>query len=338
MLGAVANKTCAAAITICVLTFGACRPGRTDGSESRNEKPKTSGSAEWFASAPAAEFDSDSAYAFLTVQTAFGPRIPGTTAHKKCGDFIAGALRRYGAKVYEQTTSRPRFGSKPTPIRNIVGEFNPQAPRRIMLSAHWDTRPVADSDPHNPNAPFDGANDGASGTAVLLEIARQLQKRAPNVGVDLFFWDAEDGGTSGDDESWCLGSQYWAENPHRPGYRALFNINLDMVGAKGASFPQEAHSMQFAPDLARTLWTTAHELGYGAFFPFVSYGPIVDDHYFIAKKAGIPAVNIIHLDVERGGFFPYWHTREDTPDKIDKAVLEAVGKTVLTVVYRVRGT
>ncbi len=291
-----------------------------------------------FGTAPAADFHPDSAYAFLVAQTAFGPRIPGTAAHKKCGDYIVATLKRFGAEVREQIASRPGLGGKPVPIRNIIGTFNAEAAKRVMLSAHWDTRPRADADAENPNAAFDGANDGASGVAVLLEIARQLQLRPPQIGVDLFFWDAEDGGESGDDASWCLGSQHWAENPHVPGYKALFNVNFDMVGAQGATFPQEANSLQFAPEVVQTLWRTAHELGFGAFFPFVPHSPIVDDHYFIAKKAGIPAVDVIHLNVEKGGFFPHWHTRGDSPDKIDKTTLEVVGKTALTLVYRVQPT
>jgi Zn-dependent M28 family amino/carboxypeptidase len=289
-----------------------------------------------FATAEAANFDRDSAFAFLKAQIRFGPRIPGTAAHKKCGDYLVATLKRFGAVVFEQIALRPGKNGVPVPIRNIIGAFNPDAVKRVMLSAHWDTRPVADADPDAPDRPFDGANDGASGVAVLLELARQMQMRPPPVGVDLFFWDAEDGGESGDDQSWCLGSQHWAEQPHRPGYKALFNVNFDMVGAKGATFPQEANSLQFAPDIVQHFWRTAHELGYGAFFPFVPHSPIVDDHYFIAKKAGIPAIDVIHLDVEKGGFFPHWHTRQDTPDKIDPATLEAVGKTALTLVYRIR--
>jgi Zn-dependent M28 family amino/carboxypeptidase len=282
-----------------------------------------------------ASFDADSALAFAQAQVAFGPRVPNTPAHTRCADYLAGTLNRFGAKTSIQQAQIPDANGKSITIKNIIGAINPDAPNRILLSAHWDTRPIADEDSIRTKEPIEGANDGASGVAVLLEIARQLQAKPlpANIGVDIIFWDAEDGGKESVQDSWCLGSQYWGKNPHIAGYKARYAINLDMVGAKRAIFPQEGHSRKTAPDVLAKIWQTAHQLGHGAYFQFVQYGGVTDDHYYINKLTGIPAVDIIHCDPIEGGFFPHWHTHGDTMDKLDRATLYAVGQTVLTVLY-----
>jgi Zn-dependent M28 family amino/carboxypeptidase len=285
----------------------------------------------------APELNADSAYGFVARQCSFGPRVPGSEAHRKCGDWLVATFRRFGARVVENTGTIKNHVGTLQPVRNIIASYNPEAPQRVLLSAHWDSRPQADADSVNKSNPVMGANDAASGVAVLLEIARVLHQNPglATLGIDLILWDAEDGGVNGQDDSWCLGSQFWAANRHVPGYQALWGINLDMVGARGATFPQEQNSVTFAPELVNRVWKTAHQLGYGNYFIFTTRGPILDDHVYVTRNAGIPCIDIIHLNVdERAGhsFFPHWHTNHDVLDHIDGQVLKAVGQTVLQVV------
>ena len=181
-------------------------------------------------------FNADSAYLYVKQQVDFGPRTPNSRAHDLCGDYLAARLESFGAKVYNQRADLTGYDGKTLKARNIIGAFNPDAKRRVLLCAHWDTRPWADNDPDEANhhKPILGANDGASGVGVLLEVARQLQQQAPAIGVDIIFFDMEDSGTPqfassmGDDShTWCLGSQYWARAPHVQGYNARFGILLD---------------------------------------------------------------------------------------------------------------
>lgn len=280
------------------------------------------------------EFSADSAYSYVAKQVSFGPRVPNTPAHQKCADYFVAFFKAQGAEVTVQEAKVKDHLSNTLNIKNIIASYNPQATKRIMLSAHWDSRPRADEDSVRMNEPIDGANDGASGVGVLMEIARQLKKSSPNVGVDIFLWDAEDGGTSGKNDSWCLGSQYWANNPHKPGYRAEYGINLDMVGAKNATFPKEQYSRMVAPQVVDQLWQTGHQLGHGAYFMMFDYNAITDDHYFVHKIAGIPCIDLIHLNIKpnEGSFFEHWHTHGDKISTIDKNTLQAVGETVLSVI------
>jgi hypothetical protein len=275
-------------------------------------------------------FSGDSAFRWVEKQLAFGPRVPGTAGHRACGDWMVQFLKAQGGRVVEQTATLRDWKGQNLPLRNIIASFGPEGGRRIILSAHWDTRPVADEDTARTDQPIPGANDGASGVAVLLELARVWKDLPPHVGVDLFFWDAEDGGVSGRDDSWCLGSQYWAKNRHDPQYQARFGINLDMVGGRNATFTHEVHSRQAAQGLLDEVWRKAHALGYGQYFLFQPIGSVIDDHYFVYKLTGIPYIDIIHVDVQRGGgFFPHWHTHADDLAAIDRQVLEAVGRTLL---------
>lgn len=322
-------------LMFCIGYFSSC-----DNKTQSNEINTTETNVPAASTVPIPEFNADSAYAYAVAQCKFGPRVPGSPAHKQCGNWLVSQLKSFGWEVIEQQATVPNNQGGQIGIRNIIASIKPDAGKRIMLSAHWDSRPIADADPDpkNANKAIDGANDGASGVAVLLELARVLSKNPPTVGVDICFWDAEDGGTSSVQESWCLGSQYWAQNPHKPGYKAIYGINLDMVGAKDATFPQEAYSVRGGGQLTMRIWQTAHELGYGANFPYQQKGQIIDDHYFINKIAGIPYVDIIHLsltpDESNSGFFPHWHTVEDKIDKLSPATLKAVGRTVLAVVVR----
>ena len=283
-----------------------------------------------------AAFNADSAYAFITAQCDFGPRVPGAEAHRLAGDYLAGKLRGYGAVVTEQRMELTTFDGTGIDARNIIGEFNPSASRRILLLAHWDCRPWADNDPkvENRKRPVPGANDGASGVGVLLEVARQMSLKQPSVGIDILFVDAEDWGDSGGgEETWALGTQYWTKNPHKLGYRPMFGILLDMVGAEDARFAREYFSMQYARGIVDEVWKIAQESGYGNYFSNEYGGTVTDDHVFV-NRAGIPCIDIIDQNNSTGtGFFEEWHTISDTPAVISKESLDAVGQTLLNLIY-----
>lgn len=256
-------------------------------------------------------------------------RIPGTLSHKAAGDWLVSTFRRYGAQVYEQVGMY-----RGTPIRNIIASFGPTEGRRVLLSAHWDSRPYADRDARQPEAPVPGANDGASGVAILLEVARLLGQQPPSYPIDVILWDAEDLGREGVEDSYCLGSQYWLESPYPyPPQAYAWGINLDMVGAKGATFLQEGYSRQYAPLLTEAVWQLARQLGYQRFFLPLAGDPIVDDPFYLSLRGKIPMLNIIHRDPSGKGFFPEWHTTEDDLDVIDRATLQAVGETLIAFLY-----
>lgn len=281
-----------------------------------------------------APFDADSAYSYVKRQVDFGPRVPNTAAHRAAGDWLAGELRRHGAEVTVQSATLTAFDGTKLRARNIFGQFNPASPRRVLLLAHYDTRPWADNDPDEARrkTPVDGANDGASGVGVLLELARQLGARVPAAGIDILFTDAEDYGTDGDDGSWAMGSRYFIENPVKEGYRPDEAILLDMVGAPGATFPREWFSSQAAPALQNTLWSIAAQLGYGEDFTSGQGGAINDDHVPLIE-AGIPAVDII--DLRPTGFCDRWHTASDNMEGISAETLGKVGRTVSAYVYSI---
>lgn len=294
--------------------------------------------------APAPAFQADSAYAYVAKQVSFGPRVPNTAAHRACGDFLIAKLKSLGAEVRVQEFESTAYDGKLLKLRNIIGSYNPTASNRILLAAHWDTRPFADKDASNPGTPSDGANDGASGVGVLLEVARTLHT-APGpqgVGVDIIFFDGEDYGDAvgtaspqpGYEQTWCLGSQYWAKNKHQANYRANFGILLDMVGARGARFAIEENSRDFAPQVLNMVWKTAHQLGYSDYFVYEANGPITDDHVFMTK-AGIPSIDIIDFDPTSpdGTFGKYHHRHSDNMEIIDKNTLKAVGQTLVQVIF-----
>lgn len=276
-------------------------------------------------------FSAESAYAHIVQQLRFGMRIPGTEAHRRTGDWLVETLRRYGAEVYEQKGTY-----RGTPVRNIIGSFGPKEGKRVLLSAHWDSRPFADRDPDNPQSPVPGANDGASGVAVLLELARLFQQKPLPYPVDIIFWDAEDLGQEGMEDSYCLGSQYWLSKPEPyPPQAYRWGIHLDMVGGHQATFLQEAHSRTYAPHLVEALWNIARQIGYERYFPALPGDPIIDDPYYLSTRGNIPMVNIIQRDPLGKGFFPEWHTTRDNLSVIDKAVLQAVGETLVSFLYAV---
>lgn len=287
--------------------------------------------------APTVVFNADSAYAYVQRQCDFGPRVPNSEAHRECGDWMAAELRSRGANVTEQRMKLKAFDGTTLDARNIIAEFYPEKERRVLLLAHWDCRPWADNDPNpdNHRHPVDGANDGASGTGVLLEMARLLQSHEPSIGVDILLVDAEDWGeTDGDESSWALGTQYWLQYPHRKSYAMPeYGILLDMVGNADASFKKEYFSLRFAPSIVEKIWKTAEQLGYSSKFPDTEGGAITDDHLFV-NAAGIPCVDIIDQRTDsQTGFFPQWHTTDDKMTHIDRSTLKAVGQTVATLLF-----
>jgi hypothetical protein len=317
-------------ITLLIL-FGGCK----------NTSPASSTSAVAVSVRPSG-FNADSAYAFVARQVAFGPRVAGSKAHKECAAYLENTLAKYADKVVLQNFSTYRWDGVAMQGVNIIASFNPSASQRVLLCAHWDSRPYADNDPleENYNTPIDGANDGASGVGVLLEIARVLSSCGTQAGIDIVLFDLEDCGrprfetsTYGDENTWCLGSQYWAANPHTQGYRASYGILLDMVGVKNPHFKQEGTSAYYAPDILNNVWKTASALGYGRAFVYEKSTPLIDDHLFINQIAGIPTIDIISLDGSgSSGFFKHWHTVEDNISNVDKTSLKMVGDVVINVI------
>lgn len=297
-------------------------------------------------------FNADSAYSFVKQQVDFGPRIPNSSAHKKAGDFFIRKFESYGATLIVQPFEALTYDNQKLFLRNIIASFNPEKTKRILLAAHWDTRPFADKDPENPKASFEGANDGASGVGVLLEIGRVLSlSTLPDVGIDIILFDGEDWGfdtttasrlygsntdfklPKGLDSWWCLGSQHWSKNKHKPNYSAYFGILLDMVGAKNAQFAREGASMEYAPGIVDKVWKTAGRLGFGNIFINRNEGAITDDHIFVNQYARIPMINIVNYDPIEGFFGDFHHSRKDNLGNISKETLEAVGITLLNVIY-----
>ncbi len=286
------------------------------------------------------QYSADSAFGFVEKQVAFGNRIPGTASHQACRDYLVQKLSAYCDTVILQSTTVKLFDGKTVPCYNIIGTFNADAARRMLLSAHWDTRPYADQDIQDKTKAIAGANDGGSGVGVLLEVARQLRMQRPEYGIDIIFFDVEDWGQPEfsmlppSENSYCLGSQYWSRNTHIRGYTAQQGILLDMVGGKGATFTLEGTSMRYAPEFMQKVWTLAAELGHGNSFVKTETPPIIDDHYYINTILGIPTIDIIHHDASTPSGFPhYWHTHNDDMSNVDKTSLSAVGETILAVIY-----
>lgn len=330
-------------LSLLLLLLVACgsKPQETE-SKDKPEKPMADKPA-----VKAPGFSADSAYMFIEKQVSFGPRVPNSEGHKACGDYLVEKLKAYGADVVEQETDLTAYNGDVLHARNIIARFQPEKKDRVLLCAHWDTRPWADTDPDPANhyKPYPGANDGGSGVGVLLEVARLLSQEQTKVGVDIIFFDAEDYGRHAGEwheavvgeETWALGSEYWANNPHEKGYNARYGILLDIVGAPGSTFREEGYSAFYAKKIIKKVWSMAHRSGYSKFFLYEEGGAITDDHVNVNKILRIPCIDIINNDpASPNGFGPYHHTMKDDMDWIDKKTLQAVGQTVINVIYSER--
>ncbi len=292
-------------------------------------------------------FNSDSAYAFIERQMAFGPRVPNSAAHTQCAVWLIEQLRAFGAEVELQKGFMPDYRGANQQIYNIIGHFGTTETftrARILLGAHYDTRPWCDEEAEYENRFYNvpGANDGASGVGVLLEVARQLGQRLADstlyTPVDIIFFDCEDMGTpqfytgAEREDTWCLGSQLWAMQYARNKLSMYqYGVILDMVGAPDAFFPKEMYSSHYAQNYQEKIWRSAAQLGYGALFSEQQSYPITDDHYYVNYLAGVPCVDIIHYDVRNAtGFASWWHTRNDDMSNISKTTLQAVGEVIMS--------
>ena len=293
-------------------------------------------------------FSADSAYAFCAAQCQYGPRTMNSEAHEECGKWIVEKFRQYGCEVELQKADLKGYDGTILKSTNIIAKSrqltaNSKQPR-ILICAHWDSRPWADNDPDSANwrKPVMAANDGASGVAVMLEIARLLQENdSASMAVDFICFDAEDWGipqweNDGDADSWALGAQYWAANCQKPIANSYqYGILLDMVGGQSARFYQEYFSMKYARNIVEKVWQAAQAAGYGSYFPAKDGGGVTDDHLPVNEKAGIPCIDIInhYPDCEQSNFGPTWHTISDDMQHIDKNTLQAVGQTLIQLLF-----
>lgn len=312
-----------------MMLFPSCGGAKTSGGDDSipSENVETTGIP---------DFNPDSAYNFVKKQVDFGPRVPNSEAHRRAGDWLVSTLRASGGEVTEQTMTLTAFDGTPLESRNIFASFNPDAEKRLLLLAHWDCRPWADED-ENPalrRLPVDGANDGASGVGVLLELAR-LMGRNPlpeGKGVDILLVDAEDWGTDNNEESWAMGTRYFVNNPVKDGYKPSEGILLDMVGSKDATFYKEYFSETASPRLNAEIWSIASSLGFGNMFIPQIGSAVTDDHRPLID-AGIPTIDI--LDYRNGkGFDPVWHTASDNMDNISSETLGSVGKVLTHYIWK----
>ncbi len=301
------------------------------------------------------QFNADSAYQFCAAQCDFGPRTMNSEAHERCAQWISQKFQQYGYTVELQRADLKGYDGTILKSTNIIASSQPSTPNsqlpKVLICAHWDSRPWADNDPDSANwrKPVMAANDGASGVAVMLELARLIQQHdSLNVAVDFICFDAEDWGipqwdeTGDGTDSWALGAQYWAKKyqekslhsqPSTLNYQ--YAILLDMVGGQGAKFYQEGYSKQKAGRIVEKIWRAAHAAGYGSTFPMQESGFVTDDHVPVNDIANIPCVDIInhYPDCPQSSFGPTWHTVNDDMQHIDKNTLQAVGQTLLQVLY-----
>lgn len=290
-------------------------------------------------------FSADSALYFCQQQCDFGPRTMNSEAHDRCEQWIADKFRQYGMTVTPQKTVVKGYDGTQLRATNIIASYKPDAATRIMLCAHWDCRPWADNDPdeNNWHKPIVAANDGASGVGVMIEIARLLQQAdSLQTGIDFICFDAEDWGVpqwaeyDGDGgETWALGAQYWAANPNQLTHKPRYGILLDMVGGQGAKFYQEQVSLYYARNVVDKVWQAAETVGYGSYFPRQEGNMITDDHLPVNQTARIPCIDIIpyYPDCETSSFGPTWHTLNDDMAHLDKSTLQAVGQTLIQVIF-----
>ena len=315
------------------LTISACK----------SKGPASGGDNEASTTPVGPQFNADSAYAYCAGQCSFGPRTMNSDAHERCGKWIEGKFREYGCQVRLQQATLRGYDGTALKSTNIIASYRPELTERVLVCAHWDCRPWSDNDNDRDNwhKPVMGANDGASGIAIMIETARLIQHDTLAVGVDFVCFDAEDYGTPrfvstvSAEDSWALGAQYWAQQAVSDDYSARFGILMDMVGGVGARFYREGYSVHYAEDIVDKVWQAAHTAGYGSLFPDRDGGMVTDDHVPVNRQTGIPTIDIIPFDpdCEQSTFGPTWHTTSDTMDNIDPNTLKAVGQTLIQVLY-----
>jgi len=268
-------------------------------------------------------FEADKAFDYLKKQCSFGPRPPGVTAHEKTKDYLASELKKYANSVVLQNFTH-KSGERILNLTNIIAIFGPNVDKKVILAAHWDTRPFADrdSDPKKRSQPILGANDGASGVAVLLELARAFRSETPPIKIIMVLFDGEDYGKN--TSEMFLGSRHFARKI-RPEWVPEYGILLDMIGDKDLDIYIEQNSINAAPDVVRKVWNLADDLKLKGFYRKVGYS-ITDDHIELIN-VGIECIDIIDFN------YPYWHTLEDTPDKCSPQSLETIGKLLLELIY-----
>ena len=320
------------AVLACMLTACGGRSGRNIGG------PDT------ITLAPCPTFNADTCMKYIQEQCNFGPRVTGSKEAELCRQYLVEQFRRLGAVVEEQQADVTLWDGKVLPACNIIASLNPDNTDRVIVCAHWDSRPWADNDEDEKNhhTPVLAANDGASGVAMMMEICRLLQQNPIKVGIDFICFDAEDMGTpqwaeteESTSETWCLGSKFWAERARENGYHARYGVLLDMVGGRGSVFPSEKVSLDYAQPIASLFVRLGNQLGYGHYFPLDKEGGfLMDDHVNVNRIARIPCIDIVpNFTDGPSSFGPTWHTVNDTPENIDTNVLEAVGQTLTQLIY-----
>lgn len=315
-----------AAYVFILFVLGACSSEEEDGLQFEKQNR----------SVPA--FNADSAYQYVEAQVKAGPRNPGSEGHRQTKQYLLKKLRAYAGQrnVFAQRFTHTGYQGDSLAMTNIIAAFNPGSSDRIMLCAHWDTRPRAEKDSLNTEKPILGADDGASGVGILMELARIFSENNPPVGVDIVLFDGEDYGKEGDYANYFVGSRFWSNYPPVKGYSPRFAILLDMVGGQNAQFLKEKNSMQFASALMNELWSIARQMDYGNRFVNQQGAAISDDHVIINRIRGIPIINIINHTKKVNGsvqFAPYWHTQNDNLEIIDRKTLDAVGEVLTELIY-----
>lgn len=283
------------------------------------------------------EFSSERAYQYIEEQVEMGPRVPNSESHRQAKEFFQDHFRETAGTgaVFVQTFQQEVYGDTLT-LHNILASFGTEHSDRIVLAAHWDSRPRSEEDEENSMLPVPGADDGGSGVAVLMELATIFAEHELPIGVDIILFDGEDYGETSDLDNYFLGSRYWGNHPPVPGYSPRFGILLDMVGGVEAQFPKERYSMSFHPALVNEIWRLADTMSYGHLFADERGGYVSDDHVIVEQLTGIPMINIIHHRVDDDGslnFPPYWHTQNDNLDIIDQETLQGVGDVLLELIY-----
>ena len=322
-------------IAACLLVLAGCKNNPTDSDTSAcPSTPSTD-----YSQVVIPEFSADSAYTYVEKQLSFGNRIPGSNSWERCATWLTAQMGRFCDTVIVQDFRAVLWDGSAVPGKNIIGQLNPKADKRILLAAHWDSRQWADHDPAeaNQHKPVPGANDGASGVAVLIEMARIMNAMPPTVGVDFILFDIEDQGGaewSGihDETEWCKGSQHWAANRHMPFASYTYGMLFDMVGTHHPRFTKEGISRYFAPGLTDNLWAAAASLGHSNIFVDENTPEILDDHYFVNNIAHIPTVDIVQ-NSGTTSFFEHWHTVSDDINSVSKETLRIVANVAMKTVY-----